>query len=680
MSIINFPVLYIPDPNKGKPLFYGQIYVGEPDLDPEVEVNQKQLNVVQEDGTVVPVAQPFVLSTGGVPVYNGNTVRLDVDGNYSIKILDKNGSQEYYIDNVYEGQPVTIEELPTIINDQLINDLSQTYNFDTLAEAVEADFLIKGKVIDLKDRTTGDDGGAIWDVVDVVTVTPNGIDIVACVGVPTLALKLRTNLHINLDTMGLQTETDLKPILERAKNLLPLGGKIICKKTAIEISDTILIDYPNINIEFIATNKTPIASFPSINLFNVTGENVKISNPTSDASTQDVTLFNIDALAENFSIENVNALNFGGQVIVSAAKGTKIDGVFAANCSIGTFTAANGVIALNGDKGVAQNIEIEDSFGKAIAIRGNDCELKGFEISRIKNQGTAGGICVYVGFETSNNVISKGVTREASTHLMKLSGGSTRIKVSKVNFFNDGDTISTTPNALLEISGVSNSEFFCLYFNWNNGAGTTDALARFVFHTGPDYPTINNIMTSCIFNSNTPSAVPRAINIVGGGVGLESSGNVIDNCSAKGTITIGATAGDTDNVLQNSKVICESFIAVETSNSINTLVFNNEIINTRARAGSDDYLIRSDSSTGLTVKGNTLRGQAIGIRSNDPDLNVTDNDFRMAKNADSIATVRNMYMVSTAAGIYANNNLREATSDVGAGLLTTANNNVTSAL
>ena len=100
MAIINFPVPYVPDPLRGRPLFNGQMFVGEPDLDPEVVANQKQLNVVQEDGTIVPVSQPFILSAGGVPVYNGATVRLSVDGNYSFKILSNLGAQVYYIENV----------------------------------------------------------------------------------------------------------------------------------------------------------------------------------------------------------------------------------------------------------------------------------------------------------------------------------------------------------------------------------------------------------------------------------------------------------------------------------------------------------------------------------------------------------------------------------------------------
>ena len=129
MAIINFPILYIPDPAKGRPLFSGQIFVGIPDLDPEIPSNQKQLNVVQEDGTVVAVGQPFILSSGGVPTYNGATVRLDVEGNYSLKILDKNGAQTYYIHNVFEGEPIT--ELEAIARSLNVLDSQVIYSTDT---------------------------------------------------------------------------------------------------------------------------------------------------------------------------------------------------------------------------------------------------------------------------------------------------------------------------------------------------------------------------------------------------------------------------------------------------------------------------------------------------------------------------------------------------------------------
>ena len=145
MSVINFPILYINDPLIGRPLFQGQVFVGIEGLDPQIVGNQKQLNVIEGDGNVVAVPQPFILSAGGVPVYNGNPVRLDVDGNYSIKILNKLGAQTYYVENIFEGQPIT--EL------ELINDLSQAYEFATVAEyKAFTTPLPVGKIVNLLDR------------------------------------------------------------------------------------------------------------------------------------------------------------------------------------------------------------------------------------------------------------------------------------------------------------------------------------------------------------------------------------------------------------------------------------------------------------------------------------------------------------------------------------------------
>jgi len=159
MSVINWPILYIPDPTKGRPLFSGQIFVGEPDTDPQVAINQKQLNVIEENGTVVSVSQPFLLSAGGVPVYNGNPVRLDVDGNYSIKILNKLGAQAYYIENVFEGQPVTEQEI--------IDDISKAHYFNTVQLMKDSAIVFPvDKPLKTKGYySVGDGGGAIYNVV-----------------------------------------------------------------------------------------------------------------------------------------------------------------------------------------------------------------------------------------------------------------------------------------------------------------------------------------------------------------------------------------------------------------------------------------------------------------------------------------------------------------------------------
>ena len=201
MAVINFPILYINDPLKGRPLFNGQIFVGIPDLDPEDgngnPINSKQLNVVEEDGTVVPVDQPFELSAGGNPVYNGNPVRLDVDGNYSIKILDKLGVQKYYIENVFEGQPVTETEMNAAIDAAVVS-----FEFDTVDNAkISVD--ITGEtvtlkaldVIRIKERANG-----VFDVIS-GTGTATGGRIIAHNSLD-ISFVLRTSFRLNVKQFG----------------------------------------------------------------------------------------------------------------------------------------------------------------------------------------------------------------------------------------------------------------------------------------------------------------------------------------------------------------------------------------------------------------------------------------------------------------------------------------------
>lgn len=69
----------------------------------------------------------------------------------------------------------------------------EVLNIPTLNKAIEATFINEGDSLNIKERTSGDGGGAMWDVVLLSTVTANGDDIVACTGIPTLALVLRVS-------------------------------------------------------------------------------------------------------------------------------------------------------------------------------------------------------------------------------------------------------------------------------------------------------------------------------------------------------------------------------------------------------------------------------------------------------------------------------------------------------
>lgn len=108
LNIVELSPGYYPNTSRGRPLSSADIYVGKPDLDPEIVANQKTLSVQQEDGTIVAVSQPIHTNAGGVPVYSGSPVVLLVEGDYSLKVLDSNGSQVYYVPSTaYEKYLVT---------------------------------------------------------------------------------------------------------------------------------------------------------------------------------------------------------------------------------------------------------------------------------------------------------------------------------------------------------------------------------------------------------------------------------------------------------------------------------------------------------------------------------------------------------------------------------------------
>ena len=97
LNLVELSPGYYPNSSRGRALSSADIYVGKPDLDPEIVANQKTLSVQQEDGTIVVVTQPVSTSAGGVPQYAGSPVVLLVEGDYSLKVLDSSGVQVYYV-------------------------------------------------------------------------------------------------------------------------------------------------------------------------------------------------------------------------------------------------------------------------------------------------------------------------------------------------------------------------------------------------------------------------------------------------------------------------------------------------------------------------------------------------------------------------------------------------------
>ena len=117
-------------------------------------------------------ANPVVADSKGVfpPIY--------ISGSYDWVLQNKNAVQQ---------NAGTVSEL--VITADLL--LSSVKPFPTLAAAVADTGLANGDALNLKERTTGNGGGALWDVVFSSTVTENTYNIVQCTGVGTLSLVLR---------------------------------------------------------------------------------------------------------------------------------------------------------------------------------------------------------------------------------------------------------------------------------------------------------------------------------------------------------------------------------------------------------------------------------------------------------------------------------------------------------
>lgn len=112
INVVELPYKYFPDFDEGRPVFNGKIYVGEVGTDPELPENQKDVFISEGsvfDQTAVQVAQPIATSGGGVPEFNGNPVAVFVDGDYSIKVLNRFDSQVYYSASVRSGEPLSLE-------------------------------------------------------------------------------------------------------------------------------------------------------------------------------------------------------------------------------------------------------------------------------------------------------------------------------------------------------------------------------------------------------------------------------------------------------------------------------------------------------------------------------------------------------------------------------------------
>ncbi|HHZ71386.1 MAG TPA: hypothetical protein EYN67_02045 [Flavobacteriales bacterium] len=131
-------------------------------------------NIFSDPAGLVPITQTgATVNDRGTVVFYAEAVPLNAEYNNGTSIV----------------QPIDVG-----VSNQTLIDLGRVIPFDILQDAIDENNTAKifnGAALNLKERTTGNGGGAMWDVVLASSVTPNTFNIVQCVGIPTLALVLR---------------------------------------------------------------------------------------------------------------------------------------------------------------------------------------------------------------------------------------------------------------------------------------------------------------------------------------------------------------------------------------------------------------------------------------------------------------------------------------------------------
>jgi hypothetical protein len=155
-----FPYDYYFYDNKGRPLFNASIYIGAPNLDPEIPANQIDVYGQQEDGTSVLLSQPISTNSGGGATYNGSPIVLLLEEeSYSLKVLDSLGVQVYYNENV-----------ESVLTSSTLSELVITVN--TYADFADLNAKLN-QVYFLKCHTEGNLGAGFFKGVPIGSLVPD---------------------------------------------------------------------------------------------------------------------------------------------------------------------------------------------------------------------------------------------------------------------------------------------------------------------------------------------------------------------------------------------------------------------------------------------------------------------------------------------------------------------------
>lgn len=269
----------------GQPLENGYIWIGAANLDPQVN----PINVYWDAALTLPAAQP-IRTLGGYPVNNGTPARIYVNSDYSIRVMNKNGSVVYNAPGAterYSGVIVTGLDASSI-------DFLQA-GTGAVPETVQTKLR---RTVDVKDFGATGDG-----VTDDTTAIQSAIDSLAATGgvvhFPPGEYRVARSVGVN-DRWGLKVINS---------NITLKGEQASLRRFNTDIS-TYALAYPLLFVGVPDSNAAPLTQGVFVEGITFIGENVRHSvpgNAITDFRTAIVFKNTKNTAVQNCSFESVDS-------------------------------------------------------------------------------------------------------------------------------------------------------------------------------------------------------------------------------------------------------------------------------------------------------------------------------------------------------------------------------------
>lgn len=168
---LDFPIQYIPNPDRFATIGLGKLYIGVVDGDPAFEpADRVQVYIARQGDTDLAIPQPIALSAGGVPVYLGSPVTLKINQSFSCAVLDSSNQQICYSPKTGE----IIDEINSLAS--IVDSFSDDALFFIENVAALSGYApVVGKLYQLKEYNSGTGKGGSELLAKSGAIAPNNV-------------------------------------------------------------------------------------------------------------------------------------------------------------------------------------------------------------------------------------------------------------------------------------------------------------------------------------------------------------------------------------------------------------------------------------------------------------------------------------------------------------------------